>query len=538
MPTLTPEQRALARDNAENALQFSRRDFLKGAMAAPALGAFYFGYQSSESIDPVRAVIIGTGDEGCQAMIRDHNREYVNYIGYCDVRPTQVDRCVGEFTKHKQYTPEDVKTLKYYDDYKKVLEDKDVEMVVIALPLWLHAPVAIEAMKAGKHVFTEKLMAKTVAECKDMCFVAHETNKLLAVGHQRHYSAIYDNANALVQQNYLGEIRHIRALWHRNNGQPIFKRKGAKLTYNDNGAAVWDNRAAELELDPNGNPIPMTDPQTGKPLYWDSWSRGIPEKDKGIDFKKHGYNSLKELIAWRLFNRTGAGLMAELGSHQLDACSIFLGKAHPLSVSGFGGNHYYKDGREVDDHVYVQFEFPGKEKDDRVLVTYSSINTNAFEKYGETIMGTRGTMIVEEEREILLFQEPDRNSTAPQKPAREATLTVGAVSPGKPILETSPSLTGGGPSTSAAQANTEKPYRGYREELEHFAFCIRNGDKSNYHVGPHIPRCRGEVALADAVMALTSNIAMKEGRRIKFDPKWFDATDPLTPDGSLVEHFR
>ena len=56
--------------------------------------------------------------------------------------------------------------------------------------------------------------------------------------------------------------------------------------------------------------------------------------------------------------------MAELGSHQLDACSIFLGKKHPLAVTGIGGTFFYKDGREVDDHVFVIFEFPGKDGPD------------------------------------------------------------------------------------------------------------------------------------------------------------------------------
>ena len=76
-------------------------------------------------------------------------------------------------------------------------------------------------MKAGKHVFTEKLMAHSVAECKEMCQVARDNNRLLAVGHQRHYSVLYDNANYLVQNGVLGEIRHIRALWHRNNATPM-----------------------------------------------------------------------------------------------------------------------------------------------------------------------------------------------------------------------------------------------------------------------------------------------------------------------------
>src|SRR5258707_2725113 len=124
-----------------------------------------------------------------------------------------------------------------------------------------------------------------------------------------------------------------------------------------------------------------------------------------VDFAKYGYKSLDEVIRWRFNDRTGAGLMAELGSHQLDACSIFLGKKHPLAVTGIGGTFFYTDGREVDDHVFTTFEFPGKAEKDHVVVTYSSINTNAFERYGEEVMGTNATMFVEEEKEILLFKE-------------------------------------------------------------------------------------------------------------------------------------
>ena len=106
--------------------------------------------------------------------------------------------------------------------------------------------------------------------------------------------------------------------------------------------------------------------EEGKVVYRDSWKRQSPSADKNIDYKKYGYNSLDELINWRLYNRTGAGLMAELGSHQLDACSIFLGKKHPLAVTGIGGTFFYTDGREVDDHVFTVFEFPGKGEKDRI----------------------------------------------------------------------------------------------------------------------------------------------------------------------------
>ena len=157
---------------------------------------------------------------------------------------------------------------------------------------------------------------------------------------------LYDNANYLVQNGHLGEIRHIRALWHRNNARP-------------------DDRARTRTASRSTTPRPATrstsSDEEGNIVYLDGWKPPIPEDDKKVDFAKYGYKSLDELVRWRLYNRTGAGLMAELGSHQLDACSIFLGKKHPLAVTGIGGTFFYTDGREVDDHVFVTFEFPGKD---------------------------------------------------------------------------------------------------------------------------------------------------------------------------------
>jgi predicted dehydrogenase len=520
MTTLTPEERILGRSNANVALGLSRRDFLKAAAAAPAAGAFYFGYTGIDR--PVRAAIIGTGNEGCQAMIRDHNRAYLDFIGYCDVRPTQQKRARDEFAAHADYSAADVEKLKQYADTDEMLADPDVEVVVIALPLWLHAPVSIKAMKAGKHVFCEKLMAHSVGECKAMCRTAREENKLLGIGHQRHYSALYDNANYLVQNGFLGPIRHIRALWHRNNACPRYaKDKDGNFVY-----------------DAQGNPELVRD-EAGNVLYFDSWKPDIPADDQNIDYKKYGYTSLDELIRWRLYNRTGAGLMAELGSHQLDACSIFLGKAHPLAVTGFGGTFYYKDGREVDDHVFTMFEFPAvDDPEQKVVVTYSSINTNSFENYGEMVYGTRGSMIVEGERELLLYKELDRNVPGDGW-GKSTSVTVETKGGGKPALTTSP--TAAGPSGKAVPGTVDGdvPSRGYREELEHFAFCVRNGKKDNFYAAigtPEekllLPRCRGEVALADAVIALTSNLAMRENRRINFEPAWFDYEKDDTPDKS------
>jgi hypothetical protein len=103
----------------------------------------------------------------------------------------------------------------------------------------------------------------------------------------------------------------------------------------------------------------------------------------------------------------------------------------------------------------------------------------------------------------------------------------------KPALETSPSTAGPSAATALGSLATADPSRGYREELEHFAYCIRHGNPKDYHGdSEHQPRCRGEVAMADAIIALTSNLAMRQNRRIEFDPKWFDYQSPEVPDGN------
>src|SRR5256885_16836819 len=114
MTNVTAEQRALGRTNAETALGVSRRDFLRAAAAAPALGAFYFGYKAMGEQKPIRAAIIGTGNEGCGAMIHDHNRDYLNFIGFCDIRPSQQERAIKEVTAHQQYGKDDANELKEY----------------------------------------------------------------------------------------------------------------------------------------------------------------------------------------------------------------------------------------------------------------------------------------------------------------------------------------------------------------------------------------------------------------------------------------
>ncbi|HEX4147658.1 MAG TPA: Gfo/Idh/MocA family oxidoreductase, partial [Pirellulales bacterium] len=423
------------------------------------------------------------------------------------------------------------KKVTVYEDYKDLLADKRIEGVVIALPLHLHDQVAIEAMKAGKHVLTEKLMAHSVHQCKNMARVSEQTQRLLATGHQRHYSILYDNAVDTLQRGLLGEVHSIRAQWHRGN-----------LPNHDS----WQQPLpAELrkQLDKLANELSSASAGASPALMK---KKELLEKqvlDETVDAAKYGYQAktlqpggyacspLEELIRWRLWDRTGGGLMAELGSHQLDAAGIFCTaqrkdhqKALPLSVSAVGGRYTFPYDREVDDHVYCTYEFPAPDYDakdpqlqhKKIGVTYSSINGNGFGGYGEVVMGTKGTLLLLNEQEVMLFKD-------------SATTTSIAVVQGKgangPTLDTTAS--GGGPPAEVGKKALEGPVsRGYTEELEHWAWCIRNFDfKQNQ------PKCQPKVAMADAIIALTTNLAIQKKQRIDFQPAWFDIHSDETPEG-------
>lgn len=526
----------------------TRRQFMKGLLAGaavvPVSAALYYGYDKFHG-EPVRAALIGCGDEG-GVLVGEHNPDYLRFVAVCDIRPSNVQRIFeGEPTGPRKglirkYGSNARKEIEVFTDYREMLEKrKDIQAVVIAVPLHLHAKIAIDCMRAGKHVLCEKLMAWNVRQCKEMIRTARETDRVLSIGHQRHYSLLYAYAVELIRSGSLGDIKHIRASWHRNN--------------------TW------FRLGKDGKPEMEDD----KPVLRDSWRPAIPEEDRKHaplleNLARYGYRSLQELVRWRLYLRTGGGLMAELGSHQLDACSIFLGKVHPLAVTGIGGKHFYRDDREVEDHVYCTFEFPGpnyyerddrgqivyetrngrrlpkvKDKNDIVVVTYSSINTNAFEPYGECVMGTRGTLIVEREQEAFFYPEPDPNARGRSS---QTTVQVTQSPANTPAADSSASVDR---ATLLRQGQAVLPTtvsRGYREEMEHFAYCVKIWDDRNVQKEERPwPRCHGEVAMADAIVALTANVAMRgvDGtgpRRIEFDPEWFDADNVnALPDAHMRE---
>lgn len=561
---LTPEQKDVGRENFFAAVGSKdlRRDFLVKAVrdeisSGNGLGTYYFGYGTVDR--PVRVAVLGTGDEG-SVLIGALNPEYVEVAAIADIRPYSVHRAFhgdvysdaalkarcGLMAKYGWKSEDEArKHVKVYQDYRDLLKaEKDIDGVIIALPLHLHAPAAIAAMRAGMHVLTEKLMGHSVHECKEMARVAEETGKYLATGHQRHYNILYDNAVKLLTSGALGELHYIRAQWHRGNlpGKDSWQQPmPAAVKLDDPQAKVLADELKKWE----------EAMQKAKGAERDLWERRVAQKRAQLAdevlkdaAKKYGYEdkdvpgsdgkivyrrpAAEELLRWRLWDRTGGGLMAELGSHQLDAASIFVAAVHggekqvPLSVAASATRPLFPADRDIDDHVFCLYEFPapgydGKDKVAKLRkigVQYASINGNGFGGYGETVFGTQGTLVLERELEAMLWRTHEVESKI-KLVENSKTKT--------PELK----VDDAGDKGAAAvgyQAMGEVE-RGYTEQIEHWAWCIRNPAPENQ------PKCHPKVAMGDAVIALTTNLAARKGERIEFDPAWFDPHRDETPEG-------
>ena len=347
----------------------SRRSFLKSgvlaaAVPAASLSAFGVAYHFTGS-SPVRVGVVGTGDQG-QVLMSAIDPRYVEVRSIADIRPYNIHRAFhGDISspaalKARQgllsvYGWDSIqqarKQITVYNDWRELIRNAKrdgLEAIIIGLPLHLHAQAAVYAMQQGLHVLTEKLMAHSVAECKEMARAAKQYNKHLATGHQRHYNILYQEAVDQIRRGVFGDIHYIRAQWHRNNapgGDSWQMPMPRAIKPDDPQAARLQNELTAWTRELNA----------ARGLAIEEWAKKVALKEAQIadyvlkeggtfmDFNlksaaAYGYEEVafegsgqtfercaaEELLRWRLWRRTGGGLMVELGSHQLDAATIFL----------------------------------------------------------------------------------------------------------------------------------------------------------------------------------------------------------------------
>ncbi len=326
-----------------------RRNFMRAMAGVPPLAAFGAAAMVRAPIKggPVKAALIGSGAQG-KVLLGQCRKEFIDLKAICDINPQMRKEAVEGMVKSGWPQPRE------YDDWRDMLAKEDLEAVLIATPLWTHADITVGCLDAGKHVLGEKMMAYDIEGCRRMIETAKKNQLVLEIGFNRFYSPNYQAAyEHVIKPGLLGDIYYARLVYHRNS----------------------------------------------------SWRRDKPLPAPGYDPGKWGYPDWEHLRNWRLYREYSQGLVAELGSHQVSMTNKFF-DSMPTAVNGTGGIYRYKDGREVNDHVYVTFEYPN----DRT-VTFTSIQSNEMEHYYEQFMGTKGTLILRGESESLLFNEEADKAT-------------------------------------------------------------------------------------------------------------------------------
>ena len=419
-------------------MALGRRNFLKVLAGTPALAALGAATAARGPVPGgrVRLAFIGVGAQG-RAQLGNVDRDYGEVRALCDINPSQLALADGVIERNG------MPPARHYADWREMLEKEDVEAVIMAPPLWAHADLAVGCLEAGKHVLCEKMMAWDVDGCERMRTAAARNRRVLEIGYQRNYNPIYRAAyDGIVKTGILGDIYHVRLAWHRNG----------------------------------------------------SWRRNGQPPSKDYDASHWGYPTFDHLNNWRLYWKYSQGLMAELCSHQVNAANWFLAST-PEAVIASGGLHRFPENREVYDHVYVTFEYPGGR-----TAVFSSIESNAFDDYYEMYLGTKGTLIMLHEREALLFDEGGGRQTG----IEVVPAGAGAVAQSSETMTANTNQAAARSAQPAAAGGAGRP-PATRLQMQRFCSAIRAGAAL---------ACGPDKALGSARACIAANQAIRTKTRV------------------------
>ncbi|HEX2716535.1 MAG TPA: Gfo/Idh/MocA family oxidoreductase [Gemmatimonadaceae bacterium] len=328
-----------------------RRAFLKTAGAAGAAGIFaatrpspLFAFPSAPN-DRVVVAIMGLNSRGevhLQNFPVARNAE-VAYV--CDVDSRLLGKGVEMVSKLQSRAPKPIA------DFRRALDDKDVDALVIAAPDHWHAPAALLALAAGKHVYVEKPCGHNPREGEWLVAAQRRYGRVVQMGNQQRSAPRSIEAVEMIRSGAIGRPYLARA-WYANRRDTIGRGKVA--------------------------PVPSW-------LDWELWQGPAP-RTQFRDNVVH-YN-------WHWFARWGTGELANNGTHEIDVCRWALGVDYPVKVTSAGGRYAFEDDWEFPDTQEVTFEFP-----DRKALVWQGQSCNSFTPNGKgrgsTIHGTTGTIFVD-----------------------------------------------------------------------------------------------------------------------------------------------
>jgi len=330
-------------------MSIDRRTFVKGATAGAVSTGLALSSQTAAGYNRIvganeKIVVgfVGTGGMGRSNMKDFLKMPEVEVAAVCDVFHPNLDEA-------SKMTGGKASPLK---DFRRIIDNKDVDVVVVSTPDHWHALPMIYACDAGKDVYVEKPVSLTIHEGRKMVEAARRNKRVVQVGTQQRSGKHFQRAAELVRNGKIGKVSYVRA-WNFENQHP-------------NGI---------------GNP-PDTPPPAD--LDWDLWLGPAP---------KVPYNKNRALYTFRWFWDYAGGKLTDWGVHLLDVVQWAMNVEYPQAVSASGGKFYLQDNRETPDTLAVTYEYP------TFLCLYENRECNGTpldgHGYGITFHGTDGTLFID-----------------------------------------------------------------------------------------------------------------------------------------------
>jgi len=327
----------------------TRREFLDAlavGAATLAVGTTARSYsQILGSNDRLNFAVIGLNGRAyahLSALKANRNAARISHV--CDVD----DNILRKFADRvQQEMGESAATDK---DFRRILEQKDVDAITIATPDHWHAPMAIAALQSGKHVYVEKPCSHNPAEGEMLVRAQQKYRKLVQMGTQQRSSP---HTIEIVEKIHAGII-----------GRPYF----AKAWYSNVRKSIGTGKDA---------PVPAQ-------LDWDLWQGPAPRRP---------YRDNVQPYNWHWFRIYGTGETLNNGTHEVDVCRWALGVDYPERISSLGGRYQFKDDWQFYDTLVTSFVYGDK------MISWEGKSCQGMKYYGRdrgsTIMGTIGTVLLD-----------------------------------------------------------------------------------------------------------------------------------------------
>lgn len=297
--------------------------------------------------DRIGVAVVGCGGMGRMDLADFQRNPDVEIVAVCDVfRPNA--------EKARQLAGGKAEL---YRDYRRVLERKGVDAVVVATPDHWHALITVDACDAGKDVYVEKPISHNIREGRPMVEAARRNRRVVQVGIQQRSGSHFQRAVQAVRKGRIGEV-HFAQCWN------------------------------HVHRDSKGMGFPADSPPP-EGLDWDFWLGPAPK----VPYNEARWN-------FRVFWDYAGGELTNWCVHLIDVIHWATGKDAPLTVASSGGKYHVKDCRESPDTQEVIWEYPD------LLIRYSTLAHNShgpngdpgnkpFGSYGIMLQGTQGTLFID-----------------------------------------------------------------------------------------------------------------------------------------------